>query len=118
MKDIEIDIEEKQTTITIFKSRDENIDIDLCFISLIDLNKFINEQLEKIPKEYRENASFEINGDCYYDAHDTYIFISYTRPATKEEIEKEERYYINLNNVQQASEIETLKALQEKYPNV
>lgn len=102
----------------------ETVDINIysgrgdleCGRNLEVVLRWLAGKLWEIPPEFRNKATFEVQGDSEYG--DSYIEINYSRPETDEEMNnrlvKKELRTLSLEK----REIEQFVALRAKYPNV
>jgi len=86
--------------------------------SLLEYIEWLNEKLREIPEEYRPTARVEIDSESSYGSASLEYRIVYERPETNEEKILREGRERQIEESKKAHEIEQLKQLKAKYPNM
>jgi len=86
--------------------------------SLLEFNAWLKEQIDKIPKEYLDSATIEIESWVEYDTPSTELIITYDRPETKEEVLIREKKESTHRREMRLKELEQLAMLKKKYERV
>ena len=75
--------------------------------------KELQDVLNKIPKEFKGDASVEFESD--YDGGYGELSINYDRPKTAQEIEEDKIYLENSKKIQEKHELALFERLKNKY---
>ena len=87
--------------------------LDTC--NLLDFRDWLNEKINDIPDQYKEDATITLDTDCFYDSYTATLEIYYDREETDEEKAADERdRQLRIEDMKR-NEIKILEQLKAKY---
>jgi hypothetical protein len=84
---------------------------------LEEFRAWLDAQVASIPEEYRGTATIQFDNRTFYDSTYATVEISYSRPATADELKADAEAELARRQSLEAKERATLEALKKRYPD-